>query len=322
MLRTKYLILPFLTFFILIGAFLSLNPLISSKSFSITGIVVDETAGLPLAGAVVIVDGADALTGKEGFYIFSRVPSGNHKLKVLMVGYKPEETTIKLERNLNVDVSLTPSSMVPPLFPEGAIITGKVSDTGTGLPVVGASVWIDHYWAITGEEGVYSLTVDFGSYTLILAKNGYATEFASIEILKPETYLVDVAMKPKPSMPTIQLLIGPSVIRPDREVKETSIRAVVKRMDGMPATGVTVSFKSYDKDSPGNHLGIFNSPTVVTDNEGVATVNWTILDVLYNQAVNNDENPCRKCLILSSSVVEGQSIESFTYVNIALQGNS
>lgn len=290
----------------------------SPSFFLVNGTVLDEASGLPLAGAAVEVAGHTVLTGTEGSYTIRRVSPGEHTLQVLMQNYEDHKQTIRLNGILTVDVHLSPSTIPPP--PANAVLTGKIVDAETGLPITGASVWIAGNRAITAMDGIYTLNVEIGTYILVVGKAEYITEMASVDVSDTKTYSVDLAITPKSLVANTQISAMPRVLHPDRGKggMETLIRAVVEMSDGSPAAGVTVNFESRDKELPNNPLGTFSSPTVVTDDEGEATVKWALSEELYDQAEINTGDTRRHCLIIALFVVEGKSITTVLDLDIYL----
>lgn len=68
----------------------------------------------PLPGAVVVIDDnrQSAVTDADGFYSFSSLPSGNHRLKVSYIGYMPVDKNVNVASSseTNADVVMADSS--------------------------------------------------------------------------------------------------------------------------------------------------------------------------------------------------------------------
>lgn len=68
----------------------------------------------PLPGAVVVLDDnrQSAVTDADGFYSFSSLPSGNHRLKVSYIGYMPVDKSVNVASSseTNADVVMADSS--------------------------------------------------------------------------------------------------------------------------------------------------------------------------------------------------------------------
>ena len=91
--------------------FLSSTTLLYSQG-NIAGTISDSLNGSALIGANVIVIGTSmgSATDLEGTYKISRIPVGNHKLRVSYLGYRTKEFNVNVlnDRTLSMDVSLVP----------------------------------------------------------------------------------------------------------------------------------------------------------------------------------------------------------------------
>ena len=69
----------------------------ASRIATISGVVVDGATGQPLAGARVFVSGTDHRTATDanGRFVLTGVPEGSLSLRVTMLGYKPQEQTVR-----------------------------------------------------------------------------------------------------------------------------------------------------------------------------------------------------------------------------------
>ncbi len=81
----------------------------------------------PLPGAVVILDDNShtAVTDLDGFYSFTRIPSGNHNLKVSYIGFAPSASTVRIDGGEVVrDIVMSDSSREL----NEIVVTGVYSD--------------------------------------------------------------------------------------------------------------------------------------------------------------------------------------------------
>ena len=87
---------------------------------------------------------------------------------------------MKTKRNL---ISLLGILLLPAaIFAQG--ISGKVTSTDTGEPLVGANVVVEGTDLGTAslEDGTYSIQVGDGSYTVTASVIGYASSTASVDV--------------------------------------------------------------------------------------------------------------------------------------------
>ena len=149
---------------------------------SISGRVTDELTGDPIEGATV--DAATKIggsfqrittTGSDGTYTINDVSQlyeynvHAYKVEGYVVG---SPVTVKPElQTTGIDFTLIPLGK----------ISGKVIDTVTGLPVVGATISIEDLYnnsATTGPDGTYTITrLSPAGYKVKVHKNGYADEY-------------------------------------------------------------------------------------------------------------------------------------------------
>jgi len=107
----------------------------SPPAGSVTGTVVAAATGLPLAGAVAVLEAAagdvlvtasagtflarslDVVTDDSGVYRFAHLPAGTYRLLVRQVGYHPVQVTLDLARDarfrLSVGLVLNPIRLEP-----------------------------------------------------------------------------------------------------------------------------------------------------------------------------------------------------------------
>ena len=83
-----------------------------------------------------------------------------------------------------------------------ATIEGVITDDN-GDPVSGATVTLDGETVTTGSDGSYSFTVDVGTYTLTVNKDGYESEASSVSATSEDTYNVDLAIAETVVEPTV-----------------------------------------------------------------------------------------------------------------------
>ena len=136
-----------------------------SAGASISGVITDVDTGLAIAGVEVrarATDGRDSRdvassrTDSEGEYTLRGIPDGRIEVRVSGEQYTEQEDLILVEKPeiTDVDFSLT----------VGAIISGRVTDADTGLPIEGAGVSAELYE--TGENHVHAHTDADGMYFL------------------------------------------------------------------------------------------------------------------------------------------------------------
>ncbi len=201
-------LLSFTLVFILFG--LTPGFLWSQDFGSISGNVIDDSTGLPLANAIVVAHkmgsmfANKAFTDESGNYIIHELPVGNYIVGACREGYlcelydntqKPESATVvQVNAGQNTpDINFALTAKEAP--PEFGSISGTVTDFDTGEPIPGAIlVAIDvvhfleeyHSKARTDSSGNYTIEYLFPSKYKVLAW-AFGYEFA----VYPETVTVE-----------------------------------------------------------------------------------------------------------------------------------
>ncbi len=95
----------------------------------IQGTVVGQTTGEPLAGAQVLITGTGIgmLTNRDGFYMLTGVPAGEHVVAVQLIGYEEAEQTVRIEAGATATLDFALS--------QTAVALGEIVVTGTAAPV-------------------------------------------------------------------------------------------------------------------------------------------------------------------------------------------
>jgi ABC-type Fe3+ transport system substrate-binding protein len=81
-------------------------------------------------------------------------------------------------------------------------LSGIITDSESGDPIIGATVSIDGETATTGTDGSYEVTVDKGTYTMTVSYDGYEDETSSVPETDEETVILDLTLAVIPSQPT------------------------------------------------------------------------------------------------------------------------
>ncbi len=100
-----------------------------SAQFSVSGRIVDEADGGPLAGAVVNIDELWAISDENGVFSITRVPLGKYELKASLLGYV--DVAVPLE--VRGDVSaLSVKMQLSTLALKEVVVTAQRPKEGTG----------------------------------------------------------------------------------------------------------------------------------------------------------------------------------------------
>jgi protocatechuate 3,4-dioxygenase beta subunit len=158
----------------------------TANAATVSGVVTD-TAGVPLAGAIVTVEaifGGGALadtTDATGDYSIAGVTAGAHAITAELTGYTAYAADVDVPAGTPIvtrNITLTP-------LPAGITISGSVTDSATGNPLTGAIVRLSTIGggatvvdsAIVSATGTYSLThVQAATYNLSATAAGHTAQ--------------------------------------------------------------------------------------------------------------------------------------------------
>jgi len=126
------------------------------------------------------------------------VPFGSYALEVTKTGYTPYRRTVSIA-NSTVTIRV-------PLLPARDIVTATVTvlDATTGLPVIGAVVQFENgtmvYTGVTDSNGIATIMLPFGGYTLRVSASGYYP-FSQIVFVPRTDFWAEVRLTPVDTPP-------------------------------------------------------------------------------------------------------------------------
>ncbi|MEJ2595644.1 MAG: carboxypeptidase-like regulatory domain-containing protein, partial [bacterium] len=90
----------------------------------------DETGGFLPGANILMSDGYLAtISGSDGSFSFEKLKKGNYTITVSYVGYKTYETTVDLNKDINLKIRLTPKTYVSEEVIISAIRAGSTPKT-------------------------------------------------------------------------------------------------------------------------------------------------------------------------------------------------
>lgn len=152
---------------------------IALRPNTLSGTVVDQYTGKPLAGASVQAsDAISATTGADGRYMLNGVPES---FSLTISAPDHEMWQQQVTKATSMDTELRPT-----------VLTGSIHDQFTGAPLTGATVKVGEATATTDAQGNYRLTDVPKNGTLNVSAAGYA------EFSQPlsQTAQIDAALRP------------------------------------------------------------------------------------------------------------------------------
>ncbi len=199
----------------------------------ISGQVTDSSTGAALAGATVGYSGGSVTTDGSGNYTLSNVAPGTYTVTASAAGHTSRSSMVSVTsgNTTTLNFQLTPN--VP-----GAI-TGQVTDSSTGVAIVGATVSYSGGSTTTDSSGNYTLNnVAPGTYTVTASATGYTSLSSTVSVTSGITATVNFQLNPLPT-----------------NVPGTIKGRVTNISTGGGVSGATVSFSggSTTSDSSGNY---------------------------------------------------------------------
>jgi len=169
---------------------------------SISG-VVTTALGVPLPGATVtVLRGSDTViatttTAGDGSYSFSTIPAGEYVVRATLLTFQTAIAGVTVLDGQNSVANLS-------LATNPGAISGQVLDSGTLLPIMGATVH-----AIENDTLIGSATTDgsgnyiinglaSGSYIVTAAASSYQTGTMGAAVLSGQTTTVNFSLVPSP----------------------------------------------------------------------------------------------------------------------------
>jgi len=118
-------------------------------------------------------------------------------------GSTDTEKTVSLSADTDLEANYEMVDEEPEPDPTTQVtVSGKITDSESGDPIIGASVSIDGETVTTGIDGSYEVTVDKGTYTVTVSNDGYEDETSSVLETDDETVVLDLTIAAIPSQST------------------------------------------------------------------------------------------------------------------------
>ncbi len=183
-------------------------PQIAKRAIA-SGRVIDAATGVGVAGAtLVLTDSAlDAgaakrpgarpapitiVSGLDGSWSLERVPRGLYAISATADGYVPG-----VLRGVELEPGGQRTDLELEIEPGGERVTGSIADIGGG-PIQGAFVSATRldrgrlldvrrpaFAAVSGTDGQYRLSLEAGTYELVVAHDDYASHRRTVDVARP-----------------------------------------------------------------------------------------------------------------------------------------
>ncbi len=174
---------------------------------SVTGHVVDQLSGLPLAGVQVTVDsGQSALTGTDGKFLLTGITPGLHDIGFALTGYANANRTAQIDAGQQAAVG----SIGLTVAGNAGILSGTVTAAASHQPLAGVAITVNgNNTTLTDAAGSYRLVVPVGYYTVTLAASGFLTATAEATVVAGATLTLSPSLtEASGTQPTTTSLLG------------------------------------------------------------------------------------------------------------------
>lgn len=195
---------------------------------TVAGNVTDAATRSPLEAEVSFPGTGvpSVYSDMNGAYTASGLPVGEVTVSVAKEGYIPQDVAVTVVKN---KISTQNFALEKKPIPKGTI-AGKVTDKSTGAPVMATISFpgSDVPSVATDMNGMYSVTVVAGSYTLSASADGYGPMSSSVTVSQNQTSTQDFVLlstTAKITLRGIKFATGKSTITPESyEVLEDAIK--------------------------------------------------------------------------------------------------
>lgn len=164
---------------------------------TVTGNVVNDATGQPVAGVVVVLEALDLtfVTDGQGQFVLDSVPRGVYDLRLIHQDYQRLDGDLTIDRPGEFFLGLTPIGDPS----EGMItgIVGVVTDQVSGKPVADVVVDVAEIGRVvtTNEDGRFSLSELIpGRHDVVFSHLGYQRRSVSIEVETEHVVKLHIAL--------------------------------------------------------------------------------------------------------------------------------
>lgn len=236
------------------SATVDLKSLTMTRTGSIYGLV--KVAGdLDLVGMDVFIKGTTMVskTDTDGSYLIPNVPEGDYTLVARKAGYRPATVTVKV-------VTGKPSQALLNVTDKETSNMGSLEGTvsSSSGPLAGAIVSIpgETYTAVTDKNGKYRLAnvIPKNDYPLLVMRDGYETQEATVTVKAGETLKKDIALSAK------------------SDEHPGNIKGTLKDKDGQPVANADVETEPATTPTKTDAQGNFNIPNALPGSYAVKGV--------------------------------------------------
>lgn len=288
----KYLTLIF-------GLMLATSLFAQAGTGSITGVVTDSTTGNPIFHAMVMAHrsnhgmGEFAFTDSTGAYTITNLPTGNYAVDAQAFNYRPAHypTPVAVtagQATAGIDFVLIPFNVPPPPPPPPppqytGSISGVITDSATGAPIIGAMVT-----AGTNHMcGARAFTDSTGVYTILNLADGNYQVNASARNYRPAHYPTPVVVANGANTPDINMTLTPRGTPPPPPNPGSISGVVTDSVTGLPIfhAMVVAHLRNFEKRALTDSTGTYTITNLRPGNYHVMSMAQAYMPRMYADPV-------------------------------------
>ncbi len=191
----------------------------------VTGRVVADATGLPIAGANIEYPGGSVNTDANGNYTITNIPAGVQTLKATALAFEGHEDTITVIAGTTLTLNFN-------LHPGHTVIEGEVL-SATLEPIEGATVSYSGGSVVTDFAGFYLLDdVPEGTHTVTASAPGYVSQSMSAIVKTGFETTLDFALDPLGASQKTYFPTGDSKVNSSKPSKNYGTEATLRTRTG------------------------------------------------------------------------------------------
>jgi protocatechuate 3,4-dioxygenase beta subunit len=282
---------------LLFGLMLGTSLFAQTATGSISGIVTDSATGNPIFHAYINAHRANtpgmggfAYTDSSGVYTISNLAVGNYQVSASAYNYRmrnyPTPVAVTAgQPTTGIDFVLIPCNVPPPPPPPQftGSISGVITDSATGAPVIGAMVTAGRNSMCGGR----AFTDSTGAYTIVNLADGSYQVNATARNYRPAHYPTPVVVANGANTPDINMILTPRGTTPPPSNPGSISGVVTDSVTGLPIfhAMVVAHLRHFERRAVTDSTGTYTIPNLRPGNYRVMSVAPTYMPKMYADPV-------------------------------------
>ncbi len=282
-------------FTLIFGLMLATSLFAQTGTGSITGVVTDSATGNPIFHAMVMAHrtqgmGSFAYTDSTGLYTINNLAAGNYQVNASAYNYRmknyPTPVAVTAgQATTGIDFILIPCNVPPPPPPpqNAGSISGVITDSATGAPIIGAMVTA----GVNHMCGARAFTDSTGAYTILNLADGNYQVNASARNYRPAHYPTPVVVANGANTPDINMTLAPRGTPPPPPNPGSISGVVTDSVTGLPIfhAMVVAHLRNFEKRALTDSTGAYTITNLRSGNYRVMSMAPTYMPKMYADPV-------------------------------------